>query len=314
MSKPRILVLGGTGMLGSAICRALKEHVQVGEIICAGSDMVELTDYLDVRVLYAEVKPTTVFNCAGLVGGIQANMDNQAEFLTKNAAIASNAIDAAAAYNVPHYFYMSSSCVYPRGNAEPMPTSLIGTGELEPTNEGYALAKLMGTKLTTFMNSKGRDYRTFVPCNLYGPGDKFDERAHVMGALIRKASDAARAGKDIFEVWGSGDARRELMHVDAAADAIIYLSLKNDTPQITNIGLPGDTDISIRQLAWFVSQVAFTVLGAKVAPVFDPSKPEGVMRKKLDTSYLYSTPYRNSTSVFDGIHEMMENYRARTNP
>ena len=314
MSSPRILVLGGTGMLGSAICRALKEHVHNAKIVPAGTDLVDLTDHLDTRVLYAEVRPTAIFNCAGLVGGIQTNMDNQAEFLTKNAAIAANAIEAAASFNVRHYFYMSSSCVYPRGYVERMPTSLIGTGELEPTNEGYALAKLMGTKLTMFMNSKDRDYRTFVPCNLYGPGDKFNARAHVMGALIRKVSEAARDGSPTFEVWGSGEARRELMHVDAAADAIVYLSMQTDTPQTINIGLPGDTDISIRQLAWFVSQAAYNVLGAQVTPVFDPSKPEGVFRKKLDTSYLYSTPYRNSTSVLDGIHEMMENYRARTDP
>ena len=314
MHRPRVLVLGGTGMLGSGIRRALVEHISDVNIISAGTDVVELTDYLDTRVLYAEVKPTTVFNCAGLVGGIQANMNNQAEFLSKNAAIAANAIDAAASFNVRHYFYMSSSCAYPRGHTEPMPTSLIGTGELEPTNEGYALAKLVGTRLTQMMHSEKRDYRTFVPCNLYGPGDKFDARSHVMGALIRKVSEAARDGRDTFEVWGSGDARRELMHVDAAADAIVYLSLKTDTPQTINIGLPGDTDVTIRQLSWFVSQAAFTVLGAKVAPVFDPSKPEGVLRKKLDTSYLYSTQYRNSTNLLDGIHEMMEDYRARTNP
>lgn len=284
------LILGATGMLGSAMMRRLPGSIGVS------SSKYDLLDPKRVSKLF-DLDFDVIYHCAGLVGGIMENMDNQYEFLMKNARMALNVIDAAKAYGVEQVYYISSSCVYPNMCEQPMREEHILTGPVEPTNGGYAMAKLLGMEAAKYAG-----YMSMIPCNLYGPNDNFSKSGHVLASLVRKVCDAQKNGDSSITVWGDGSARREFLHVDDCADAIVEAT-EFDSPYV-NIG--SGNDISIRDLARLIIDIARWDGDI----VFDTTKPNGMMRKLLDTSLLDSIGWKQKISLETGISKMISDYRS----
>jgi GDP-L-fucose synthase len=300
------LVLGGHGMLGSALVRNMRaENIKV--IAHKRSDC-DLTDYWETYDYIKTVNPHTIYHAAGRVGGILANMTKQYDFLFDNLSMASNVIDSARAHNIRNFFYISSSCVYPANCKQPMQEHMIYDGYPEITNRGYALAKIVGmemikdTRLVFDWN-----YRTMIPCNLYGPNDDFSVNGHVLGSLIRKICDAKRNDLHDITIWGDGTARREFLHVDDCASAILYASrmmTRDDKSDTINIG--SGKDISIMELAKLIQQI----VGWNGEILCDPTKPTGMTQKLLDISYLNSVGWESNVSLSDGIKELVKEYNA----
>jgi GDP-L-fucose synthase len=308
----RIAVFGASGMLGSAIVRNLrargyKDVRALGSrehnLLTGGYD---LKGYHPTWNLLSRIEPEIVFMAAGSVGGIQANMKNPVEFLTDNMTMAMNTFHAARMSEVKRFIYVGSSCIYPRDCPQPMREEYLGTGSFEPTNEGYAIAKYAGVKLAQFYAQQyGMNTVSPIPCNLYGTNDHFDERGHVLASLVRRFVDAVDSGQDAVTVWGSGNARREFLFVDDAADAIVHLAEDKsiDPGAIVNVG--SGTDVSIRELATMIAaQVGYT---GEI--VFDTSKPDGMPRKLLDVSILDSMGWKPSITLEKGIELTISQYR-----
>jgi GDP-L-fucose synthase len=269
---------------------------------------VDLRDHAAVDRLFASLKPEVVFNCAARVGGIAANIADPSGFLTDNLKIAMNVTEASAAHGVKKGVYLASSCVYPRECPQPMKEEYLLTGPLEPTNEGYALAKVSGVRLAQYMwQQHGLRTISPVPCNIYGTGDDFDlQRSHVLSALVRRFVDAHDAGQPSVVLWGTGSARREFIHVDDVVDGLIFLLEHYDSPDIINLG-PG-TDVSIAELAALIaSEVGY---GGSIQ--WDPSKPDGMPRKCMDVSRIAALGFTTKISLRDGIRRTIGEYRART--
>lgn len=284
------LILGATGMLGSALMRRLPGSIGLSSKDC---------NLLNLRQVYEifNFDFTEIYHCAGLVGGIMANMNNQYDFLMDNAKMAINVIDAARSCGVENVYYISSSCVYPNVCEQPMREEHILTGPVEPTNGGYAMAKLLGMEAAKYAG-----YMSMIPCNLYGPNDNFSEGGHVLAALVRKVCDAQKNGDSSITVWGDGSARREFLHVDDCADAIVAAT-EFDSPYV-NIG--SGKDIAIHDLVKLVADVA----GWDGNILFDTTKPNGMMRKLLDTSLLDSIGWKQKISLETGISQMISDYRS----
>jgi len=268
-------------------------------VIVRDRSEVDLADAAAVHAFFASEKPEYVFLAAAKVGGILANSTYPVEFLRDNLAIEVNVIDAAYRQGVRKLEMLGSSCIYPRLAPQPIKEEYLLTGPLEPTNEPYAIAKIAGIKLAqAYHRQYGFVGISLMPTNLYGPGDNFDlTSSHVLPALIRKAHEARIEGSPEMVVWGTGNPRREFMHVDDLADAAIFLMLHYDEPDVINVGV--GADISICELATLICRVT----GFRGRLVFDGTKPDGAPRKLLDVSRLSALGWRAKIGLEEGIEQ-----------
>jgi len=295
LSKKRVFVAGHRGMVGSAIVRLLQN--EACELLTVGRDQLDLRDQAGVRAWFDREKPQAVFLAAAKVGGILANDTYPAEFLYDNLAIELNVIDAAFRSGAEKLVYLGSSCIYPKFAPQPMKENALLTGSLEPTNEWYAIAKIAGLKLCeAYRRQYGADFVSAMPTNLYGPGDNYDlNKGHVIPALLRKVHEAKRSGAAEIVIWGSGTPRREFLHVDDAASAVVHLMKTYSEAEHVNVGT--GEDIAILDLAKLVCDV----VGFEGKIATDPSKPDGTPRKLLDVSKLRSTGWRPRYGLRGGL-------------
>jgi len=292
----KIYVAGHSGLVGAAICRVLVEQGFSNVITRAHSEL-DLTNQSAVRIFFAAELPDYVFLAAARVGGIHANDTYPADFIRDNLLIQSNIIDAAYQNGAKKLLFLGSSCIYPRLAPQPMKEAYLLTGGLEPTNEWYAVAKIAGIKqCQAYRRQYGFDAISLMPTNLYGTGDNFDlENSHVVPALLRKFHDAKMNEEDSVQVWGSGNPRREFLHVDDLADAAVYLMRTYSDEEIINVGV--GEDISIRELAELVADV----VGFSGKLLFNTSMPDGAPRKLLDVSRLRNFGWKPNISLPDGL-------------
>lgn len=301
----KIYIAGHRGMVGAALARALRRD-GFDNLALAGRDQLDLLNQAATRAFLEKERPDVVILAAARVGGIEANRAAPAEFLYENLAIQNNVIDAAYRVGVKQLIFLGSSCVYPRECSQPMKEEALMTGPLEPTNEGYALAKIAGMKLAQFYKRQyGLSSFTPMPCNLYGPGDHFDLfRSHVLSALVRRFVDATDEGRDEVTLWGTGAARREFMHVDDLADAVLFLARRDDTPDIINVGV--GNDFTIAELANMIA----SAVGYAGEIKWDVSRPDGMPRKCLDVTKLNEMGFKPRISLAEGVQRTVAEYRA----
>jgi GDP-L-fucose synthase len=293
-----IFVAGHRGLAGGAIFRELQQ-AGYGNLLTRTRAEVDLRQRDSVRAFFAEQRPQVVVVAAAKVGGIKANNDFPVEFLIENLAIQNNLIEAAHDHGAEKLLFLGSSCIYPKFAPQPIPESALLTGELEPTNEPYALAKIAGIKLCqSYAREYGRNFISAMPTNLYGPGDNFDlASSHVLPALLRKVHEARERGDSTVPVWGTGTPRREFLHVHDLASACRFLLENYDQPGIVNVGF--GSDVTIRELVELICEI----VGFKGELVFDSSKPDGTPCKLLDTNLLTQFGWRPKISLRDGIRE-----------
>ena len=307
----KIYIAGHRGMVGSAILRQLQARNNAGgalTLITRTHAELNLTDQTAVRDFMTAEAPDVVILAAARVGGIMANNTYPADFIYDNLMIECNVIHQAFAAGVKQLLQLGSSCIYPRDAAQPMAENALLTGTLEPTNEPYAIAKIAGIKLCESYNRQhGVDFRSVMPTNLYGPGDNFHpQNSHVMPALIRRFHEAARDGLDEVVIWGTGNPKREFLHVDDMAEASLFvLDLPQDIytaniqPMLSHINVGTGREVSIGELAQMVAEVT----GFKGKLGFDASKPDGTMRKLMDVSRLADMGWRAQIELKQGLQE-----------
>ena len=300
----RVFVAGHRGMVGSALMRRLAQ--EECRLLTATREALDLRDQAAVGRWFDKHRPQAVFLAAARVGGIHANATRPGEFLYDNLAIAANVIEAARRYQVEKLLFLGSSCIYPRLAPQPMAESCLLTGPLEPSNEAYAIAKIAGLKLCqAYRRQYGCDFVSVMPTNLYGPDDNFDlASSHVLAALIAKTDAAIRQAGETVEIWGTGRPRREFLHVDDLADAVVFLMKIWSEDEPINIG--SGEDVTIAELAGLIARV----LGFTGRFVFDPSKPDGAPRKLLDVSKLTAVGWRPRIGLAEGIRQTYDWYRA----
>jgi GDP-L-fucose synthase len=289
--------------VGSAICRLLKQH-GYENIVTATRRQLDLTDQGAVQSFFQSEQPEFVFLAAAKVGGINANSTYPAEFIRDNLLVQTNVIDAAYQNGVHKLLFLGSSCIYPKLSPQPMKEQYLLTGPLEPTNEWYAIAKIAGIKMCqAYHKQYGFDAISLMPTNLYGPGDNFDLRnSHVLPALIRKFHQAKKDGRGEVEVWGTGEPKREFLHVDDLASACVFLMQNYSSPEIINVGT--GQDISIGDLARMVQEIT----GFQGTIRFNTEMPDGTPRKLLDISRLQGLGWRPEKKLRDGIQETYQWY------
>ncbi len=300
----KIYVAGHKGLVGSAICRRLKEKGYANIIVRSHAEL-DLTDQKAVEGFFDEEKPEYVFVAAAKVGGILANSTYPADFIYNNLVIATNIIHASYKGKVKRLLNLGSSCIYPKLAPQPIKEEHLLTGSLEPTNEAYAIAKIAALKLCEFYNRQyGTDFVSLMPSNLYGPGDNFDLRtSHVLPALLRKFHEGKAEGKDEVVVWGDGTPLREFLYVDDLADACVFIVEKNGRlPDLINVGT--GEEISIKELAEEIKNAA----GYDGRIVWDSTKPNGTPRKVVDVSRIHALGWRHKTALKDGIRKTYEWY------
>ncbi|MFC1584514.1 GDP-L-fucose synthase family protein [Fibrobacterota bacterium] len=299
----KIYVAGLKGMVGSAIGRALKSQGYT-EILGPSEDELNLTSQQGVNDYFKNEKPEYVFIAAAKVGGIYANNTFPAEFIYSNLTIQNNLIHASYTHGVKKLLFLGSSCIYPKLAPQPMPESCLLTGELEPTNEPYAVAKIAGIKMCEAYNRQyGTNFISCMPTNLYGPNDNYDlMNSHVLPALIRKIHEAKEKGDDSYVVWGTGGPKREFLFVDDLADACVFLMNNYDENGTINIG--SGQEVTIKDLAETVAEV----VGFEGEIKYDTSKPDGTPRKFLDVSKLSALGWQAKTSLKDGIRMAYEDF------
>ena len=311
-----IFVAGHMGMVGSAICRQLQKKSDV-DIITRTRDELDLCDQIAVREFMQSEKPDEVILAAAKVGGIHANNSYPAEFIYQNLQIQNNIIHAAHMNDVQKLLFLGSSCIYPRAVEQPTKEDALLTGILEPTNEPYAIAKIAGIKMCESYNRQyGRDYRSVMPTNLYGPGDNYHpENSHVVPALIRRFHEAKINNLDEVAVWGSGSPMREFLYVDDMAEASLFVhnldaeTLRGATnPMLSHINVGTGTDVTIREL----SQTIKEVVGFSGKLVFDRSKPDGTPRKLMNVSLLKNLGWKASVSLKSGLERSYADFLQAT--
>ena len=297
----RIFIAGSRGLVGSAIVRRL-ENAGATRLLMATREQLDLRDQAAVNYWFRANRPEYVYLAAGTVGGIFANSSRPAEFIYDNMLIHATVVHAAHQYGVKKLLYLGSSCIYPRMAPQPMKEEHLLTGLLEPTNEPYAIAKIAGIKLCeAYRKQYGANFISAMPTNLYGQNDNFDlTQSHVLPALIRKFHDAKVEGKPEVTIWGTGNPRREFLHVDDLADACVFLMDHYDELGHINVGT--GEDLSIRELADAVRQVIYP--GATLR--FDTSKPDGPPRKLLDVSRLHALGWRHRIPLHEGLASTYE--------
>jgi GDP-L-fucose synthase len=299
----KIYVAGHRGMVGSAICRALKKS-GFNNLLTVTSDKLDLRDQAAVQDFFREEVPRYVFLAAARVGGIYANDTYRAEFLYDNVSIQNNVIHASYLNGVKKLLFLGSSCVYPKEAPQPIREEYLLSGSLESTNEAYAIAKIAGIKLCeAYRHQYGANFISVMPCNLYGVGDNYHpENSHVLPALIRKFHEAKICGQAEIQVWGSGRPKREFLYADDLADACVFLMQQYDDAMPINVGT-GD-DLSIFALAGLIKKIT----GFEGNIVFDPSKPDGTMRKVLDVSRIQRMGWKHSTSLLQGLEKAYKDF------
>jgi len=291
-----IHVAGHGGLVGGAVWRYLQSRGHT-HLIGRSSTELDLRDRNAVLDFYALTKPEYVVLAAAKVGGIMANARYPADFLSDNIRIQVNVLDAAHIFGVKRLLFLGSSCIYPRLAPQPIKEDSLLTGPLEPTNDAYAIAKIAGVlHVQALRRQHGCSFVSAMPTNLYGPGDNFDlETSHVLPAMIRKFHDGKVEGRDQVVLWGSGSPRREFLHVDDLAAAVVTLLERYDEPSPINIGI--GEDVTISELAAIVSRV----VGYKGRITWDNSKPDGTPRKLLDVSKILSLGWRANVDLPSGI-------------
>ena len=302
----KIFVAGHLGLVGSAIKRKLEEK-GYNNLLCRSYEELDLRRQQDVEDFFAAEKPEYVFLAAAKVGGIQANNTYPAEFIYDNLAIEMSVINAAYKYGVKKLLFLGSSCIYPRLAPQPLKEDSLLTGELEPTNEAYAIAKIAGLKMCEFYNKQyGTNFISVMPTNLYGPNDNFDlETSHVLPALIRKFHEAKAENKPSVEIWGTGTPRREFLYVDDLADAGVFLMENCDYGQIGScINIGTGMDLTIGELAQIVKEV----VGFKGDIVCNPDMPDGTPQKLLDITRMKELGWAAGTSLRKGIQQTYQWY------
>ena len=301
----KCFLAGHNGMVGSAILRKLKKN-QTYDVITAEKNELNLVNQKQVSDYFKQNRPSVVILAAAKVGGIKMNRNNQAQFLYDNLMIQNNVLNSAAMNGVKKFLYLGSSCIYPRESPQPISENNLMQGPLEPTNEGYALAKISGLKLAQFY-SKSFGMRCIcpMPCNLYGPNDNFDKNnSHVLSALIRRFVDAVDEKKNNEKLWGTGKAKREFLHVDDAADAFLFLLENWESESHINVG--SGKDITIKELA---QKIAFYA-GYKGEISWNNSTDEdGMPQKLLDVSKLNELNFQPKITLNEGIKEMILIYK-----
>lgn len=292
----KIYIAGHNGMVGSAILRALKEKGHDNFILKSHNEL-DLTVQSDVRDFFNKEKPDIVFLAAAKVGGIRANIENPVSFLMDNIIIQHNVISTAFDNDVEKLIFLGSSCIYPTQAQQPLKEEYLLTGPLEPTNEGYALSKIVGLKACEYYNKQyGTNYVGVMPPNLYGINDNFDlKTAHVVASLIKKMHIAKINDEPEVEIWGSGNQYRELMFVDDMADATLYAADHYNGDSFINIGV--GVDYTIREL----SETIQKVVGYDGELFFDTSKPDGMFRKVLDVSNFNELGWKSKISLEKGL-------------
>lgn len=295
LAGKRVWVAGHRGMVGAALTRRLASETCT--LLEVGRGEVDLREQAAVRTWMAREKPQAVFVAAATVGGIHANATRPAEFLYDNLMIEANIIHAAHEIGVEKLLFLGSSCIYPKFAEQPITETSLLTGPLEPTNEWYAIAKIAGIKLAqAYRRQHGRHFISAMPTNLYGPNDNFDlTSSHVLPALIRKMHEAKVARAESVTLWGTGTPRREFLHVDDLADALVHLIKTYDGEEHVNVGV--GEDVSITELATICARV----VGYEGKFAYDTSKPDGTPRKLLDVSRLAALGWRASIPLEAGI-------------
>ncbi|WP_218723536.1 GDP-L-fucose synthase [Pseudomonas bubulae] len=307
-----IFVAGHRGMVGSAIVRRL-QALGYTRIVTAGRDTLNLLDQQAVQAFFQANKIDQVYLAAAKVGGIQANNTYPADFIYENLMIQANIIQAAHLNDVHKLLFLGSSCIYPKHAEQPMREEALLTGTLEPTNEPYAIAKIAGIKLCESYNRQhGRDYRSVMPTNLYGPHDNYHpQNSHVIPALLRRFHEAVQRGDEELVIWGTGTPMREFLHVDDMAAASIHVMELDDAtyqantqPMLSHINVGTGVDCTIGQLAKTIAEVT----GFTGKLTFDTSKPDGAPRKLMDVSRLRSLGWQASISLEDGLKDAYDWY------
>lgn len=295
LTGKRVWVTGHRGMVGSALMRRLSS--EPCEIVTAERGDLDLRRQADVEAWMSANKPQIIVMAGAKVGGIHANNTYPADFVYDNLAIEANVIKAAAETGVEKLLFLGSSCIYPREAPQPITEDALLSGPLEPTNEGYALAKIAGIKLCqAYRRQHGCDFISAMPANLYGPGDNFHPTgSHVPAALLRRLHEAKAVGNEEVVVWGTGQPRREFLHVDDLADACVFL-LKTYSEE-THVNVGTGEDVTIAELAKALRRV----VGWEGRLVFDTSRPDGTPRKLLDVSRLTNLGWRASRSLDEGL-------------
>jgi len=297
----KLYIAGHKGLVGSRIFEKYKKE-GYKNLLTRTKEELDLRDQGAVEQFFKKEKPEFVILAAAKVGGIMANMTHQADFLYDNLAIQNNVIWYSHVHEVKKLMFLGSSCIYPRGCPQPMKEEYFMTGPVEPTNEGYAIAKIAGLKLCEKINNQYKNnFISIMPCNVYGVGEKFDlQNSHVLAALIQKMVTAKEENVKSVEVWGTGEPRREFMYVDDLADAAFFLMERYDDPQFINVGT--GVDYSIREYA----EVIKKLVGFKGKLVFNTSKPDGMPRKLLDITRLFGMGWKPKVSLEEGLRKTLD--------
>jgi GDP-L-fucose synthase len=295
LTNKRIWVAGHRGMVGRAVVRALAD--EPCEVLTVDRQSCDLTRQSEVESWMADNKPDAIILCAARVGGILANDTYPADFIYDNLMIESHIIAAAHQQKTEKLLFLGSSCIYPKMASQPISEQALLTGDLEPTNEWYAIAKIAGIKLCqAYRKQHGCDFISAMPTNLYGPYDNFDlQSSHVIPALMRKCHEAKISGAESMEVWGSGKVMREFLHVDDCAAGIVYLLKHYSDHEHVNLGT--GEDVTITQLVETIQHV----VGFDGTLRFDTSKPDGTPRKLLDVSKINQLGWTHTTSLAQGL-------------
>lgn len=299
----KILITGAAGMVGSALVRRLKSD-GFKSVTALTREDCDLEDRKKTLAVFERIKPQYVFHLAAKVGGIKANMEDPVGFLHANVLISTHVLEACHEVQAEKTLVLGSSCVYPRLAPQPMREDMLMDGPLEPTNEGYALAKIVSLKLAqSYSRQYGMKTVCPMPSNIYGPGDTFDlERSHVLSALVRRFVEARNQKKDSVTLWGTGSARREFIHVDDVVRAMIFFMERVETSDILNVG--SGEDVSIKELALKIAELT----GYQGKILWDASKPDGMPRKCMDVSKLAKLGYKSLVPLDQGIEQVIRAY------
>ncbi|MEW4371260.1 GDP-L-fucose synthase family protein [Paenibacillus kandeliae] len=300
----KIYVAGHRGLVGSAILRSLEKQGYTNLIYRTSSEL-DLRNLNDVYAFFKEEKIDYVFLAAAKVGGIAANNDFPADFIRDNLMIQTNVIDAAHFNGVKKLLFLGSTCIYPKFAPQPLKEEYLLTGELEPTNEPYAIAKIAGIKMCESYNRQyGSKFISAMPTNMYGPNDNFDlKTSHVLPALVRKIHEAKESNSPTVEIWGTGTPKREFLHSDDLADACVFLMNNYEGNEIVNVGV--GEDIAIKDLAHLIQNI----VGYEGELVFNSSVPDGTPRKLVDTTKINALGWKASIPLEEGVRAVYEDYR-----
>lgn len=307
MADQTIYIAGHRGLAGSALLRCYAQRPG-WRILTRTHAELELRDPVAVRAFFQQERPTHVILAAARVGGIKANASSQVEFLLDNLRIQNNVIEAAADFGVAKLLFLGSSCVYPKHAPQPLREDALLTSPLEPTNEGYALAKICGLKLCAYYRrQQGRNFISAMPTNLYGPHDNFDlEKSHVLPALLRKFHEAKVSRAPAVKLWGTGNPRREFLHVDDFAAACATLLERYESDQLINVGV--GEDVTIRELAELIRGI----VGYAGDIIWDTASPDGTPRKLLDVSRIHALGWQARIPLAAGIRSTYDWFLANS--